>query len=892
MLRTMSHEMIHTAKQMSPGYFERYSDFIFDNFLSENADELIFRRQRQYEKANNGKKLSYNEAMEEVVADASEMFLKGFLGLKVELGNQAGEGRVDMETVTEDLQKPKYKGVLRVLGNVIERMKRKISAFKRAWNGAQAKTEEGKTVSAGDAKAYEQAQQMFNELILRASANYKLLKDGKWESDSEKSEKASIRGGAEGGAEITEKDIAVLRDIPRKSINNFTSEEIQKTEVWAKRFYQELGTKSPYFRAWFGDWRAKDKSKVSIISVPTIDISQATLEHGYYSVDDTGWSVYAGKTLNDDTRHHSGGNRVNVKSLNAIDLILKNAVLLDTVVSENDTNKKSANTAFLHKLYTLIQYDGRQYIAKVTVEEYYNESKKGVDRRAYNLKAIKIEPAGGQLGISSSSSRPVTDSTISISNLFEIVKTYDKEISPKPVNPALLNEDGTPKVVYHGTNSEFWSFDLTQSGKNYEGTSEGFFFFTSEKSGYPDSAQDYARSHSQKYGGRERIIPAYLHMEKPLSLDSKGYYTPTAYFDSHADEIYEKYLQGDYDGVIIENSNKNADTSVIYLLDDATRIKSATDNIGTFDSDNPDIRYSTREEEVDSEERKVYNRKGAYKRISKEEYAIISGRIMEDNSKYMARNQKLPRYGTARSADYFYLYENFTPGNFGVLKQIKITDANRELIASVEARKGENNGVQTFGSAGKSNRLLEFLETQSRGSNSNNAIDSKGRTNRKNGEISLGESESNGIGSSREGVRNKRIENSLREESYPRTFADSLTEPTKYQTRDGSTTDYVTSRLALADAFEQIATNQRERNWAARYRERAEELAGYNARLRELWKDYFTKGHSAAERAEIRTQIRSLTQKIQTADGGGSKEKQGVKNTLFLNLQAAYSSDL
>ncbi|MCI5676868.1 MAG: hypothetical protein MR343_05480 [Clostridia bacterium] len=125
-----------------------------------------------------------------------------------------------------------------------------------------------------------------------------------------------------------------------------------------------------------------------------------------------------------------------------------------------------------------------------------------------------------------------------------------------------------------------------------------------------------------------------------------------------------------------------------------------------------------------------------------------------------------------------------------------------------------------------------------------------------------------------------------------RTFADSLTEPTKYQTRDGSATDYVTSRLALADAFEQIATNQRERNWAARYRERAEELAGYNTRLRELWKDYFTKGHSAAERAEIRTQIRSLTQKIQTADGGGSKEKQGVKNTLFLNLQAAYSSDL
>ena len=656
----------------------------------------------------------------------------------------------------------------------------------------------------------------------------------------------------------------MLRDIPRKSINNFTSEEIQKTEVWAKRFYQELGTKSPYFRAWFGDWRAKDKSKVSIVSVPTIDISQATLEHGYYSVDDTGWSVYAGKTLNDDTRHHSGGNRVNVKSLNAIDLILKNAVLLDTVVSENDTNKKSANTAFLHKLYTLIQYDGRQYIAKVTVEEYYNESKKGVDRRAYNLKAIKIEPAGGQLGNSSSSSRPVTDSTISISNLFEIVKTYDKEFSPKPVNPALLNEDGTPKVFYHGTPSN--GFNVFDIGKSKDGSLGNGFYFSGSK--------EYAKGNTivnGKFNGK--VIEAYLNVKKPYIVNYPGNIDTEILKSQGYDSVY--HPENDF-----------------FVVFSPTQIKSATDNIGTFDSDNPDIRYSTRAEEVDFEERKVYNRKGAYKRISKEEYAIISSRIMEDNSKYIARNQELPRYGTARSADYFYLYENFTPGNFGVLKQIKITDANREHIASVEAGKGENNGVQTFGSAGKSNRLLEFLETQSRGSNSNNAIDSKGRTNRKNGEISLGESESNGIGSSREGVRNKRIENSLREESYPRTFADSLTEPTKYQTRDGSTTDYVTSRLALADAFEQIATNQRERNWAARYRERAEELAGYNTRLRELWKDYFTKGHSAAERAEIRTQIRSLTQKIQTADGGGSKEKQGVKNTLFLNLQAAYSSDL
>ncbi|MGM9653139.1 MAG: hypothetical protein ACI3XP_05845 [Eubacteriales bacterium] len=258
---------------------------------------------------------------------------------------------------------------------------------------------------------------------------------------------------------ITTEDISVLRSIGDKSVNEFTSDDIRKSEKWARKFYRELGTKSPFFRAWFGDWRTNDKGKVNIVSVPTIDISQAALVKGDYFVNDTGWTIYAGKTLNDDTRHHSGGNRVNVKSLNAIDSILNNAVLLNTIVSERNTNKKSANTAFLHKLYTPVIYDGNNYVAVSTVEEYYNETSRKVMRRAYNLKAIKIEPAGGQLGIDSSSSRPVTDSTISISDLYSIVKTYDKDFTPaKSVNPLLLNEDGTPKIVYHGSRSEFTVF--------------------------------------------------------------------------------------------------------------------------------------------------------------------------------------------------------------------------------------------------------------------------------------------------------------------------------------------------------------------------------------------------------------------------------------------------
>ena len=96
-----------------------------------------------------------------------------------------------------------------------------------------------------------------------------------------------------------------------------------------------------------------------------------------------------------------------------------------------------------NKLYSHVIFNNDLYIAKVTVEEYGAENG---GRRFYNLKTIKIEPAGGQLGITSSSSRPDTDSTISISDLYALVKDYDKDFKSQP-SSKVVNADGTPKVV-------------------------------------------------------------------------------------------------------------------------------------------------------------------------------------------------------------------------------------------------------------------------------------------------------------------------------------------------------------------------------------------------------------------------------------------------------------
>ena len=891
MLRTMSHEMIHMAKQMYPGYFERYSDFIFDNFLSENADELIFRRQRQYEKANNGKKLSYNEAMEEVVADASEMFLKGFLGLKVELVNQTGEGRVDMETVTEDLQKPKYKGVLRILGNVIERMKRKISAFKRAWNGAQAKTEEGKTVSAGDAKAYEQAQQMFNELILRASANYKLLKDGKWESDSD-GENYMLRGYTADGIEVYE-----------------TSEETKKL-TWKERI-----------------------SKFENLLKNEYSGRTAKFErngHTYYAEIDRSNPV---KSLYGEKHFSESGKKAFIKegADGGFFNLIENSSFKDSAKDTKNHNRKDGFTDYFDYFVKQVQIDGKVFNLNASVKKKYGENggyfytlflKENRKKEA----APTVTDLNGLIGAGTASDSRISDSGANVNTFSEKNSGNFENISEKAekssirggadtkvvhgytlnknavVNEALLEElriyDPSAEVsadgritVYHRTSKES-AAEIRKTG--IMKANEDALFFSSKREGY---ASDYG----------DTVLT--------LKIPST---------QLRVNDIFEGEVHFD---MPLKRSANGWSANIKSFLADNT--------------ENPDIRYSTRAEEVEFSDKDVRFsvRDEAPPKKTIEGYKVF---VVKDGKLYppMVANpnaedtpvgvwlnadigQRAPDSKTGRAqvkaggkgtqggsgslafrpgwhlgeiplATQFDRLNPETgkkelfPENFvwALCDVAADVDYQKEAMSYGYTKNGKfqhslaglpklptdgyyryrtNPNPETvpwlITGAMKVKKLLGDAEV-------NEILKSKGLKpkERVGGNKTLSE-----LGLDK--YDNSQSKNSLKENisdvltGSSRTFADSLTEPTKYQTRDGSATDYVTSRLALADAFEQIATNQRERNWAARYRERAEELAGYNTRLRELWKDYFTKGHSAAERAEIRTQIRSLTQKIQTADG-------------------------
>lgn len=134
----------------------------------------------------------------------------------------------------------------------------------------------------------------------------------------------------------------------------------------------------------------------------------------------------------------------------------------------------------------------------------------------------------------------------------------------------VVDANGKPKVVYHGTDSRFSVFNSSENG----------YWFS--------DSYDYAESMAEERGGSE-IMPVYLRMQSP-------YYAklPEGKFSDPIAEkpILEKAKRKGCDGVIIECDTENELVyDKFYVVFDKTQIKSV-DNIGTFDGDNPDINFS------------------------------------------------------------------------------------------------------------------------------------------------------------------------------------------------------------------------------------------------------------------------------------------------------------
>lgn len=141
----------------------------------------------------------------------------------------------------------------------------------------------------------------------------------------------------------------------------------------------------------------------------------------------------------------------------------------------------------------------------------------------------------------------------------------------------IVDENGEPMVATHGTSKEFYEFDPNTQGKHDAGwLGSGFYFFTKN------------REYSQGYARGGRVMDVFLNIRDPYYASADEFYE-LAQYDNRAvsEEFSRNLIKEGYDGVYYDG-DLNGETVAF----SPNQIKSATDNVGTFDAENADIRYS------------------------------------------------------------------------------------------------------------------------------------------------------------------------------------------------------------------------------------------------------------------------------------------------------------
>ena len=439
------------------------------------------------------------------------------------------------------------------------------------------------------------------------------------------------------------------------------------------------------FKKWFGDWekatrieklrRSKSVKITGKEIEPSEDLKQykknalaygKTLRGEYTNKD-------IGETISLTGGNKRGGIREilqhdykdvpHLQSIAAIPQIIENAVFIDEL--PNDDMVKYAGVKSFRYYVCGLKIGGENYTVKAVVAVQSNGT------RYYDHKLSEIEK-GELLSII-----PTIQKAGIENNLPSSVHKDKRLISILQTNSSkVVDDNGEPRVVYHGTPVGRFSVFGEQEGNSDAYTRNGMYFFTaspvvadgySTKSHYkddgtndkdghrdmtiddseieirerrdrysknPDKVIGYeayyngeyipdsdakSREDAMKkamnsvamnyYTSDSRVFEAFMNLRNPYIVDAENGNWRNVQYPSK-----EELTNRGHDGVVIENVDDSAiavrrEISTDYIALEPTQIKSATENEGMFDGNNPDIRYHLRKganaPELTNEERSL-----------------------------------------------------------------------------------------------------------------------------------------------------------------------------------------------------------------------------------------------------------------------------------------------
>lgn len=156
-----------------------------------------------------------------------------------------------------------------------------------------------------------------------------------------------------------------------------------------------------------------------------------------------------------------------------------------------------------------------------------------------------------------------------------------------PTNASkVVDENGEPMVVYHGSRNRLTYFSKSFAGRNNPDidVSRLGFFFTDDV----EEAEYYTGKTTndgyERDGDTPQVYNTFLNLRDPYEVSTGK--DATYYIDNNTQVLYAE--DDGYDGVIVQG-----ESNTVYLVFEPNNIKSATENTGSFDGMNDDIRYSS-----------------------------------------------------------------------------------------------------------------------------------------------------------------------------------------------------------------------------------------------------------------------------------------------------------
>lgn len=350
---------------------------------------------------------------------------------------------------------------------------------------------------------------------------------------------------------------------------------------------QWVRVRTPNFKRWFDDWEmlAEAYPEHEIFDIDeAYKFARGNLQGGEFTSKD-GHTATLGRSGIDKmnsglARGKTGNNRLHALAFANVGKLFENSELLEAEPPrDGDSNIKQ----YL-KFYAPLYMDGRFYVVKITARELYSGNK------LYSLEGLDIIEESEYRG----QPRGSKENSIS-ADYSDSVKNFVKKIREVKGNVSkVVDENGEPKVVYHGT-PKFDRFSIFKKGSGgYLGPA---IYFTNLKA--------YAQKYENKWGDGGNLYDVFISLKRPLIVKSvnpakeilKTIYGKDSVYDRRSQkQSYDtkilssadiKKLQSKgYDGVIWEYGGSKE-----YAVYDSSKIKSAEDNIGTFNTNNPDIRW-------------------------------------------------------------------------------------------------------------------------------------------------------------------------------------------------------------------------------------------------------------------------------------------------------------